>query len=517
MPAGREHDLVHVVRDRSARPRRRAADAARAARGSSASSRASGRSLAADPRPGGLGVDLDRTVSACSPSARRIRWVSTAPPPSASTRGHARAARPRASAPPPVTEALLAERLEQLGIVCRAVRSSSRSRSTNRRSSRSATCAPSVVLPAPMKPISARCRSSACATGFAPGTRCQAPTKSATRVAAELLAGRAGQLEGDRGLGHDGQRLDRGDVAALDERLSRLAGLEVDRAERPHQRRQRLHRGARDHLLAVRDAALDPAGEVRLPVERAVLVGEDLVVRLPSRVARRARSRRRSRRPSPPGSPSGRRRGGRRAAPPCVAYEPSPGGTPRAAHLDDAADGVALGPRLVDPRARAPRVTTRPSTSIAISREQRLRHGAGRDRDRGLPRARALERVARVRSPYLSDARRGRRGRAAAASPASSPCRRLAFRRPRAHPPRPVRVIAVADDERERRAERAPVPQARPAPRPRPAPAAAAGCGRSPADVARGRRRSPPGRARARPAARRGSRRARARATRRRS
>ena len=37
---------------------------------------------------------------------------------------------------------------------------------------------------------------------------------------------------------------------------------------------------------------------------------------------------------------------------------------------------------------------------------------------------------------------------------------RLALRRPRAHPPLPVGVIAVADDERERRAERPPVAQA---------------------------------------------------------
>src|SRR5206468_4563830 len=36
---------------------------------------------------------------------------------------------------------------------------------------------------------------------------------------------------------------------------------------------------------------------------------------------------------------------------------------------------------------------------------------------------------------------------------------RVAVGRPRAHPPRPVLVVAVADDERERRAERAPVPE----------------------------------------------------------
>src|SRR5205085_1580137 len=35
----------------------------------------------------------------------------------------------------------------------------------------------------------------------------------------------------------------------------------------------------------------------------------------------------------------------------------------------------------------------------------------------------------------------------------------LALRRPRAHPPRPVLVVAVADDERERRSQRAAVPQ----------------------------------------------------------
>src|SRR5205823_9056965 len=33
----------------------------------------------------------------------------------------------------------------------------------------------------------------------------------------------------------------------------------------------------------------------------------------------------------------------------------------------------------------------------------------------------------------------------------------LAFRRPRAHPPRPVAVVAVADDQGERGAERPPV------------------------------------------------------------
>ena len=36
---------------------------------------------------------------------------------------------------------------------------------------------------------------------------------------------------------------------------------------------------------------------------------------------------------------------------------------------------------------------------------------------------------------------------------------RLSLGRPRAHPPRPVRVVAIPDDERERRPERQPVAQ----------------------------------------------------------
>ena len=79
---------------------------------------------------------------------------------------------------------------------------------------------------------------------------------------------------------------------------------------------------------------------------------------------------------------------------------------------------------------------------------------------------------------------------------------RLALGRPRAHPPRPVRVVAVADDERERRAERAAVAQAgehldRVGLDLLPRAAAVALPG-----GARGRGRSPRGRARARRAAR---------------
>ena len=92
--------------------------------------------------------------------------------------------------------------------------------------------------------------------------------------------------------------------------------------------------------------------------------------------------------------------------------------------------------------------------------QQRLRDRAGGDVDRGVPRARALERVADVLVAVLEHA-----GEVGVAGPRQRhrlrPLpRRLALGRPRVHPPLPVLVIAVADDERERRPERAPVAEA---------------------------------------------------------
>src|SRR5262249_59468060 len=79
---------------------------------------------------------------------------------------------------------------------------------------------------------------------------------------------------------------------------------------------------------------------------------------------------------------------------------------------------------------------------------------AGRDRHRRLPCARALERVAHVLEPELLRPRQigvaGSRERHRRRPLAL----RLALGRPRTHPPFPVFVVAVADDERERRAER---------------------------------------------------------------
>ena len=51
-----------------------------------------------------------------------------------------------------------------------------------------------------------------------------------------------------------------------------------------------------------------------------------------------------------------------------VAYEPRPGGTPLRAHLDDAADGVAVLPCLVDAARELVQIDTVPATSTPISR-----------------------------------------------------------------------------------------------------------------------------------------------------
>ena len=115
----------------------------------------------------------------------------------------------------------------------------------------------------------------------------------ADRVAAELLLRRARELPRDRRLGDDRERLDRRDVAALDERLRRLAGGEVDRAS---------------GFISVGSGFIAARTTISSPFEtpasipparfvRAAQAGLDLVVRLRAAQAARARSRRRSRRP----------------------------------------------------------------------------------------------------------------------------------------------------------------------------------------------------------------------------
>src|SRR5438045_6756882 len=89
------------------------------------------------------------------------------------------------------------------------------------------------------------------------------------RIAAELLPGRTRELPRKARFGHDRQGLDGCGVTALDERLRGIAGLQVDRRERTHQGRERLHRDPNDDLLAVRDTAFDPTGSIRLAVQAA--------------------------------------------------------------------------------------------------------------------------------------------------------------------------------------------------------------------------------------------------------
>jgi hypothetical protein len=202
-----------------------------------------------------------------------------------------------------------------------------------------------------------------------------------------------------------GERLDRLHVAPLDERSSRLAAREVDRAERLHERRQRLHRGADDDGRAVRDAALEPARAVR----------------------QRRRSGSISSCASDP-----RMRGEREAVPDLDALH-GLDAHERAAR--PRVEAVGLLRVRAEPGGAPSRLTSTTPPSVSRSRARRrsppstrLRVGASdlddaaRDRDRDLgeerlgdatggdvhcrlPRARALERVADVVVPELEDHR----------------------------------------------------------------------------------------------------------------
>ena len=271
---------------------------------------------------------------------------------------------------------------------------------------------------------------------------------------------------------------------------------EVDRAQRPHQRRQRLHRGADDDLLAVRDAGLDARrrGSSRGGARRR---RGDLVVRL------RAALGRASAKPSPISTPltawmpitarreprveavllasrTSRARAARRVArtsttPPTVSRSARAASTGRAHRLLPARAAEPRDARRPRFRSRSSAFATAPAATCTAVWRALARSSASRTSSR----------------PYLSTpARSAWPGRGSVTGLRALPVR-LALGRPRAHPPRPVLVVAVADDERERRPERAPVAQARRAPRPRPSRSAGAGCGRSPAGGGAGRRRSP--------------------------
>ena len=277
----------------------------------------------------------------------------------------------------------------------------------------------------------------------------------ADRVAAELVVREHGQLPGDGGLGHDRERLDRAHVGALDERRGRLTGREIDRTERLHQRRQRLHPRADDDLLAVRDPGLDPAGAVRLPAS----IDPDLVVRLRPELVREREALADL---DPLHRLDPHQRGGEARVEAVVLRRVAaePGRDVARAYLDDPADRVARGTGLVDAGAKALLVDGGAGDLDPDRAQQRLRDRARGDVHRRVPRRGALERVPDVVEVVLLDTgevgvagARKRHGLRALSL-------RLALRRPRAHPPRPVLVVAVPDDERQRRPERAAVAQA---------------------------------------------------------
>ena len=128
--------------------------------------------------------------------------------------------------------------------------------------------------------------------------------------------------------------------------------------------------------------------------------------------------------------------------------------------LDDAAERVAVLAGRVRRLAHA--VVASRTTDLerpardgdADRRQQRLGNRAGGDVRRRVARTRALERVANVVVAVLEHAceigvARARQGHGLRALPV-----RVTLGLPRAHPPRPVLVVEVADDERQRRSER---------------------------------------------------------------
>ena len=108
-----------------------------------------------------------------------------------------------------------------------------------------------------------------------------------------LSSERVGEHERQRRLGHHRRRRHGARVGALFLRVERLLGRQIDRRQRPRQRRDRLHRRARHQRLAVGDAAFDAAHVVRRPHEARAVV-EDGIEHAPSRASPPRRSRRRS-------------------------------------------------------------------------------------------------------------------------------------------------------------------------------------------------------------------------------
>ena len=222
----------------------------------------------------------------------------------------------------------------------------------------------------------------------------------AERVAAELLARRARELEGDRGLGDDRERRDRATscarrapapARACRGRPSAAASSASAAASSRRARRAARRSSCRPRCRRRGSSRAAPA---RTRSRRAPR----------SRAAARARSRRRSRRPSWPGCPPPRRPAARRGGP--ARRTSRARAARRGADLDDAAERVAVGARLVDPRrGGAASSTAAPATAIAEQRQQRLRDAPAATRA-AVSRADARSSTLRTSSrSYFSDAR----------------------------------------------------------------------------------------------------------------
>ena len=222
-PRGREHGAVGIA-DRRVGGLVEGAPLPWSDRNASRS-RARGRSLAAT-RSQPSSAETSRWTRERVLGQRRTGALGAErPPPSSTTASGALHQRLERRLLLELAEGRLAARLEDLGDrrACCAPRPRA-STSTNGRPSRSASSAPSVDFPAPMKPTRARCRPSAfAATRCARGRRAWAPTKSTSASPPNFSRAARASSQRDRGLRDDRERLDRLHVAALDERLAGLA------------------------------------------------------------------------------------------------------------------------------------------------------------------------------------------------------------------------------------------------------------------------------------------------------
>ena len=345
-------------------------------------------------------------------------------------------------------------------------------------------CRASVDFPAAMKPMT---------TSFSNLIRVSVGVQRrehvAHRVAAELVAGGPRQLEREHRLAHHAGGGHRARVGALAQRLGRLLGLDVHRAQRLGERRQRLHRDPRHDRGARRHAALDAAGAVGLAHVAALVVPEDLVVGLRPvaraevepvadldalhRVDRHQRERDARVDALVPGdvrAEPGRHAVGAHLEDPAEALVRLAGAIDLGDHRGARALVEAAHRRRVDAleviragRARAAGAVTPPIRTTwlwTLTPSSRRNAFASAPTATRAAVSRALARSSTLRTsvwPNLSTP-----GQVGVARARQVHLLDVRLDRPRIHAVRPVRVVAVLDQERHRAAERAAVADAAP-------------------------------------------------------